>query len=64
MTKTKIIAELRRSALEDERPLFEMAFPAWSEQSDWRDRGEWFPFWEDRELRTYLLLVACALEDE
>ena len=64
MTKTKIIAELRRSALEDKRPLGEMAFPAWSEQCDWRDRGEWFPPWEDQELRTFLLFVACAMEDK
>ena len=64
MTKTKIIAELRRSALEDERPLGEMAFLAWSEQCDWRDRGEWFYPWEDQELRIFLLLVACALEGE
>jgi hypothetical protein len=64
MTKTKIIKELRRSALEDKKPLHQMAFSAWSQQCDWRDRGEWFYPWEDQDLRTFLLLVACALEDE
>ena len=64
MTKAEIIAELRRSAREDLSPLTEMAFVAWNTHCDWRRRGEWCWPGEDWEVRTFLLLVACALEDE
>lgn len=64
MTKAEIIAELRRSAREDWSPLNAMDFPAWNAQCGWRRRGEWFRPYEDLDTRTFLLLVACALEDE
>lgn len=67
MTKAEIIAELRRSAMEDRNPWKSVSDAAW---------GEAFCVWTDhdeiivRELsapnkcRTFYLLVAHALEDE
>ena len=63
MTKAEIIAELRRSAEQDELPLNDMKYPAWTAYWYWTSSNEWFGCDEDRQLRTFLLLIAHALED-
>lgn len=68
MTRSEIIAELRRSATEDADPWKDVGGVAFLEQFHWRT---WLTTekaaWEgDRKshLRTYFLFVACALESE
>ena len=62
-----IIAELRRSAIEDEIPWTGVADNAFAELFRWRqDIGDeaLLADAEQSHLRTFMLLVACAIEDE
>lgn len=67
MTKSQIIAELRRSAAEDARPCCGVDHPGWLEARLWSSPLWSSPFplvWlHDDDCRTFFLLVACALED-
>lgn len=61
MNKTEIIAELRRSACEDEVPFFNADIAAWYTALTWLECDRLSGLTTD-ELRTFYLLVACALE--
>ena len=68
MNRKQIIAELRRSAMEDADPWVDVDGIAFSEQLYWRTwiTPEITSYQADRKIhmRTFYLLVACALEDE
>jgi len=61
--------ELREWAMHDRyADTSNLTDPAWNEMAEWR-RGEWgweWDSWFDDHIhvRTFALLVACALEDE
>jgi hypothetical protein len=62
MTKAEIRAELRRSAMEDERPMGEMSEEAWMVVLFWRRyMYEVVADLSIPDLRTFMLLVAEAL---
>ena len=64
MTKTAIIAELRRSAVEDADPWCGLDMLAFYAASDWLRLGEHMSEKSPNFLRTLILLVGCALETE
>ena len=63
MTRSDVIAELRRSACEDAAPYSQVLMVAWHYPLNWtgdyKDMADMHP----DDLRTFFLLVACALED-
>ena len=63
MTKAEIIAELRRSAVEDESPWICVEEDAFVACIPWKLKSQWMAD-ACEELRTFFLLVACALESE
>lgn len=63
MTKAEIIAELRRSAVEDESPYWQSADSAWMEAKRWAGPNALMDL-ESSGRRAMFLLVACALESE
>lgn len=61
MTKAEIIAELRRSAVEDENPAFDSHHDAWrAADKYWHDDDDCSL---GMKYRMWFLIVACALED-
>ena len=63
MTKTEIIAELRRSATDDYDPLCDVGQRAFYVANQWR--GECMGYtYSAHDERMFFLLVACALEAE
>ena len=63
MTKAEIIAELRRSAVEDESPWVFVGEDAFLACVPWKLKHQWMAD-AGEDLRTFFLLVACALESE
>ena len=63
MTKTEIIAELRRSAAEDADPLLGVGTFAFQESNQWIVEPHAYKYNANNE-RMFFLLVACALESE
>ena len=61
MTKAEIIAELRRSAVEDEDPYMDCLHGAWIGAEKLRT---FYDVGEPEIERMFFLLVACALESE
>ena len=61
-----IPAELRRSAIEDVAPLYAMNAAAWNTLTDWSigPRECIYGIMQTNDLRTFMLLVACAVESE
>ena len=65
MTKTEIIAELRRSAVEDGIPWLDVESDAYAACYPYkRDEKEVILFLEHDDCKTFFLLVACAMESE
>lgn len=64
MTKTEIIAELRRSAAEDKLPSEALDHDAWWNAIQWKCGEEALGSANPDAQRTYCLLIAHALEDE
>ena len=63
MNTKQIIAELRRSACEDENPLWHCGFVAFDEACDWKTPREGaLATARTDDLRTFYLLVAEAME--
>lgn len=63
MTRAEIIAELRRSATEDRDPWSSVHFHAFKDACAHTMEGEATICLSNGDLRTFFLLVACALED-
>jgi hypothetical protein len=64
MNRAQIIAELRRSAIEDQRPWCMVRNAAWLHAISEYDK-DLYKGWEDNEsVAMYFLLLAQALEDE
>jgi hypothetical protein len=57
-----IIAELRRSAMEDAHPWIQLRIPAFKEACLFAYRGESLGLLANTRLRIFYLLVAAALE--
>ena len=64
MTKTEIIAELRRSAAEDARPVANLLHAAYMLAIDFTGDFEHPMHMRHDDCRTFFLLVACALDTE
>jgi hypothetical protein len=62
MNTKQIIAELRRSACEDENPLVFCDTPAWIQAVEIASDFGWLWQFEIDDLRTFYLLVAEAME--
>ena len=62
MTKTEIIAELRRSAAEDESPYWQVDDVAWLEAKRWAGPNALMDL-NSSGRRAMFLLAACALEE-
>lgn len=63
MTRAQIIAELRRSATEDRDPWSSVQFPAFKDACAHTMAGEETMHLSITDIRTFYLLVACAMED-
>lgn len=61
---TEIAAELRRSATEDRKPFARVREDAWLVARRFLCMFEHMCNLPDKSLRTFYLIVACALEDE
>ena len=65
MTKTQIIAELRRSAMEDNNPWIRVQDDAFRQAEIGTVPFRWIALCSNPEAcRIFFLLVACALESE
>jgi hypothetical protein len=64
MTKAQIIAELRRSAIEDQRPWCMVRNAAWLYAIEAYEATPWEGNYEQEDVAMFFLLLAQALEDE
>ncbi len=62
MTRSQIIAELRRSAEFDRAPVFYVGQDAFTELMLMKMDGEWLADLNNDDTTTYFLLVAAAME--
>ncbi len=64
MTRAEIIAELRRSAIDDVHPAYQMSQEAWDALDSLWHHGDRIASEENTQYRTFVLIAAHALEDE